>query len=156
MEMIRLSPILGTKELASPEKTAPSKDISNPFMAVMICQKSLGYSNSPMIHVLKVKLVTNSPGFKISCRFFNVADFWCSSSSMQMLFSLETFPDMCRLFKYVVPTGRVVVPTGRYVVHAGNVIVVSTGRLSVIPTGGVLSPGSKDLSRVGSNSILNL
>nr|GEV16645.1 hypothetical protein [Tanacetum cinerariifolium] len=60
--------------------------------------------------------------------FFNVADFWCSSSSMYMLFSLETFPDMCRLFKYVVPTGRIVVPTGRYVVRAGNVIVVSTGR----------------------------
>nr|GEW71329.1 putative reverse transcriptase domain-containing protein [Tanacetum cinerariifolium] len=51
----------------------------------------------------------------------------------------------------VVPTGRVVVPTGRYVVPAGNVIVVSTGRISVIPTGRVLNPGSKDLSRVGSN-----
>nr|GEW85254.1 putative reverse transcriptase domain-containing protein [Tanacetum cinerariifolium] len=67
--------------------------------------------------------------------FFNVVDFWCSSSSMQMLFSLETFPDICRLFK-------VVVPTGRYVVPAGNVIVVSTSRLSVIPTGKVLSPVS--------------
>nr|GEV34183.1 retrovirus-related Pol polyprotein from transposon TNT 1-94 [Tanacetum cinerariifolium] len=42
--------------------------------------------------------------------------------------------------KYVVSTSRVVVPTGRYVVPAGNVIVVSTGRLSVIPTGRVLSP----------------
>nr|GEX33206.1 hypothetical protein [Tanacetum cinerariifolium] len=43
-------------------------------------------------------------------------------------------------------SSRYVVPTGRYVVPAGNVIVVSTGRLSVIPT------GSKDLSRVGSNT----
>nr|GEW96227.1 hypothetical protein [Tanacetum cinerariifolium] len=41
---------------------------------------------------------------------------------------------------YVVPTGRVVVHTGMYVVSAGNVIVVSTGRLSVIPTSRVLSP----------------
>nr|GEV39110.1 hypothetical protein [Tanacetum cinerariifolium] len=30
-------------ELASPEQTATGKDISNSFMAVMICQKSLGY-----------------------------------------------------------------------------------------------------------------
>nr|GEY89248.1 reverse transcriptase domain-containing protein [Tanacetum cinerariifolium] len=37
-------------------------------------------------------------------------------------------------------------------VHAGNVIVVSAGKLSVIPTGRVLSPGSKDLSRVRSNN----
>ncbi|GJZ11101.1 hypothetical protein Tco_0545860, partial [Tanacetum coccineum] len=53
---------------------------------------------------------------------------------------------------YVVPTGRVVVPTGRYVVPAGKVIIiVSPGRLSLVPTCRVLSPGSKDLSRVGSN-----
>ncbi|GJY72481.1 putative ribonuclease H-like domain-containing protein [Tanacetum coccineum] len=44
---------------------------------------------------------------------------------------------------YVVPTGRVVVPTGRYKVPAGKVIIiVSTGRLSLVPTGRVLSPGS--------------
>ncbi|GJW16214.1 hypothetical protein Tco_0020347, partial [Tanacetum coccineum] len=42
---------------------------------------------------------------------------------------------------YVVPTGRVVVPTGRYVVPAGKVIIiVSPGRLSLVPTGRVLSP----------------
>ena len=51
-----------TKELASPEQTATVKDMSNPFMAVMICQKSLGYFNTPMIHVLSVGLVTSSPG----------------------------------------------------------------------------------------------
>ncbi|GKD10927.1 hypothetical protein Tco_1190612, partial [Tanacetum coccineum] len=45
-------------------------------------------------------------------------------------------------FWYVVPTGRVVVPTGRYIVPAGKVIIiVSTGRLSLVPTGRVLSPG---------------
>nr|GEU58752.1 hypothetical protein [Tanacetum cinerariifolium] len=64
-----IMPILGIQELASPnangfcpEQTAPGKDISNPFMAVMICQKSLGYSNSPLIHVLRVGLVINPPG----------------------------------------------------------------------------------------------
>ncbi|GKD77171.1 hypothetical protein Tco_1339792 [Tanacetum coccineum] len=37
---------------------------------------------------------------------------------------------------------RYVVPTGRYVVPAGKVIIiVSTGRLSLVPTGRVLSPG---------------
>ncbi|GKD88019.1 retrovirus-related pol polyprotein from transposon TNT 1-94, partial [Tanacetum coccineum] len=49
--------------------------------------------------------------------------------------------------RYAVPTGRVVVPTGRYVVPAGKVIfIVSTGRLSLVPTGSVLSPGN-DYSR---------
>ncbi|GKC86801.1 hypothetical protein Tco_1147450 [Tanacetum coccineum] len=44
--------------------------------------------------------------------------------------------------RYVVPTSRVVVPTGRYIVPAGKVIIiVSTGRLSLVPTGRVLSPG---------------
>nr|GEV62473.1 Gag-Pol polyprotein [Tanacetum cinerariifolium] len=38
-------------ELASPEQTATGKDVSNPFMAVMVCQKPLGYFSSPMIHV---------------------------------------------------------------------------------------------------------
>ncbi|GJY41205.1 ribonuclease H-like domain-containing protein [Tanacetum coccineum] len=48
---------------------------------------------------------------------------------------------------YVVPTGRVVVPTGRYVVPAGKVIIiVSPGRLSLVPTGRVLSPGSDNES----------
>ncbi|GKB30735.1 hypothetical protein Tco_0870136 [Tanacetum coccineum] len=47
--------------------------------------------------------------------------------------------------KCVVPTGRVVVPTGRYIVPVGKVIIiVSTGRLSLVPTGRILSPGSDD------------
>ncbi|GJX02191.1 hypothetical protein Tco_0186104, partial [Tanacetum coccineum] len=41
-----------------------------------------------------------------------------------------------------VPIGRVVVPTGRYVVPAGKVIIiVSPGRLNLVPTGRILSPG---------------
>ncbi|GJZ37109.1 hypothetical protein Tco_0583300 [Tanacetum coccineum] len=44
---------------------------------------------------------------------------------------------------YVVPTSRVVVPTGRYVVPAGKVIlIVSPGRLNLVPTSRILSPGS--------------
>jgi hypothetical protein len=41
-----------TQELAIPEQTATGKDITNPFMVVMICQKSLGFYNTLMIHVL--------------------------------------------------------------------------------------------------------
>ncbi|GJW28120.1 zinc finger, CCHC-type containing protein, partial [Tanacetum coccineum] len=52
-----------------------------------------------------------------------------------------------KILKYVVPTGRVVVPTDRYVVPAGKVIIiVSPGRLSLVPTGRVLSPGSDNES----------
>ncbi|GKD98104.1 hypothetical protein Tco_1382001 [Tanacetum coccineum] len=44
--------------------------------------------------------------------------------------------------RYVVPTGRVVVPAGSYIVPAGKVIIiVSTGRLSLVPTGRVLNHG---------------
>nr|GFC02967.1 late embryogenesis abundant protein, LEA-14 [Tanacetum cinerariifolium] len=49
-------------ELASPEQTATCKDVSNPFMAVMVCQKPLGYFSSPLIHVLRAGLVINPPG----------------------------------------------------------------------------------------------
>nr|GEU98644.1 retrovirus-related Pol polyprotein from transposon TNT 1-94 [Tanacetum cinerariifolium] len=49
-------------ELASPEQKATGKDVSNPFMAVMVCQKPLGYFSSPMIHVPRAGLVINLPG----------------------------------------------------------------------------------------------
>ncbi|GKD65354.1 hypothetical protein Tco_1307462, partial [Tanacetum coccineum] len=56
--------------------------------------------------------------------------------------SLDVAAKLYFNLKYVVPTGRVVVPTGRYVVPAGKVIIiVSPGRLSLVPTGRVLSPG---------------
>nr|GEY54128.1 uncharacterized mitochondrial protein AtMg00810-like [Tanacetum cinerariifolium] len=131
--------------LASPEQTATGKDISNPFMAVMICQKSLGYSNSPMIHVLRVGLVINSPGYIV-----------------------PTGRVIVPTGRYIVPTSIVIVPTGRYVVPTGRVIV-ATGRyvvpadISVYKQESLLclacdytgySPslrGSKDLSSVGSN-----
>ncbi|GJU28985.1 hypothetical protein Tco_1172574 [Tanacetum coccineum] len=40
------SPCYHNKELASPEQTATGKDISNPFMAVVTCQKSYSSSTS--------------------------------------------------------------------------------------------------------------
>nr|GEZ73039.1 hypothetical protein [Tanacetum cinerariifolium] len=49
-------------ELASPEQTATSKDVSNLFMAMMVYQKPLGYFSSPMIHVLRTGLVIHPPG----------------------------------------------------------------------------------------------
>nr|GEY59245.1 hypothetical protein [Tanacetum cinerariifolium] len=48
--------------LTSPEQMATGKDVSNPLMAVMVCQKPLGYFSSPMIHVPKAELVFNPPG----------------------------------------------------------------------------------------------
>nr|GEV45209.1 putative ribonuclease H-like domain-containing protein [Tanacetum cinerariifolium] len=43
IQLLLLMPHLFDYELASPEQPATDKDISNPFMAVMICQKSLRY-----------------------------------------------------------------------------------------------------------------
>nr|GFA21693.1 hypothetical protein [Tanacetum cinerariifolium] len=57
---------MSVMELASPEQTATGKDVSNPFMAMMVCQKPLGYFSSPMIHVLKVGRVIHPPGEDLS------------------------------------------------------------------------------------------
>nr|GEU68205.1 synaptobrevin, longin-like domain protein [Tanacetum cinerariifolium] len=78
-------------ELASPEQTATGKDISNPFMAVMVCQKSLGYSNSPLIHVLRIGLVINPPGYVVPTG------------------------------RVIVPAGRYIVPTGSIIWRRGGV-----------------------------------
>nr|GEY57754.1 hypothetical protein [Tanacetum cinerariifolium] len=49
-------------ELASPEQTTTCKDVSNLFMAVVVCQKPLGYFSSPMIHVPRAGLgINNNP-----------------------------------------------------------------------------------------------
>ncbi|GJY01313.1 hypothetical protein Tco_0359465 [Tanacetum coccineum] len=73
---------------------------------------------------------------KISLKGFRT----CTSHSLHQSISKQTT-------RYVVPTGRVVVPTGRYVVSASKVIIiVSPGRLSLVPTGRVLSPGSDNES----------
>ncbi|GKG05332.1 hypothetical protein Tco_0325418, partial [Tanacetum coccineum] len=53
-----------------------------------------------------------------------------------MLLQSSYFNPQVSTSRYVVPTGRVVVPTGRYVVPAGKVIIiVSPGRLNLVPTG---------------------
>nr|GEW27044.1 aminoacyl-tRNA synthetase, class 1a, anticodon-binding [Tanacetum cinerariifolium] len=54
--------LLTDEVLTSPEQTATGKDVSNPLMAVMICQKPLGYFSSPMIHVPRAELVFNPLG----------------------------------------------------------------------------------------------
>ncbi|GJU04123.1 hypothetical protein Tco_1114461 [Tanacetum coccineum] len=48
-------PFIGAKGLTSPEQTATGKGISNPFMAVMVCQKPYG------IQLTNVSRV-NTPG----------------------------------------------------------------------------------------------
>nr|GEU41041.1 ribonuclease H-like domain-containing protein [Tanacetum cinerariifolium] len=91
-QMVFNSPCLtDKKELIHHE----GKDISNPFMVVMICQKSLGYSNSPMIHVLRGGLVINLPGYVV-----------------------PTGRVIVPTGRYIVSTSRVIVATGRYVVLA--------------------------------------
>nr|GEZ95300.1 hypothetical protein [Tanacetum cinerariifolium] len=111
-------------ELASPEQTATGKAISNPFMAVMICQKSLGYSNSPLIQVLRVGLVINSPGLQIFRVYYS-------------------------RFNPQVPTGRVIVPTGSYIVPTSKV-KVATGRAfaSTLHMEGNRSEEVKDLGGI--------
>nr|GEY56025.1 retrovirus-related Pol polyprotein from transposon TNT 1-94 [Tanacetum cinerariifolium] len=68
---------------------------------------------SPMLHLLRVKMVINSP--------------WIMPilGTKELASPKQTAP--VSTSRYVVPTGRVVVPTGRYVVPAGRV-VVPTGR----------------------------
>nr|GEV34290.1 ribonuclease H-like domain-containing protein [Tanacetum cinerariifolium] len=87
----------------------------------------------------KDKSSNNQYAFEIPDYFENndlKAQLQAKDNTIRM-FKLDLDPLAIR---YVVPTGRVVVPTGRYVVLVGNVIVVSAGRLNVIPTGRVLSP----------------
>nr|GEX17925.1 putative ribonuclease H-like domain-containing protein [Tanacetum cinerariifolium] len=64
--------------------------------------------NSPMLHLLRVEMVTNSP--------------WIMSilGTKKLASPEQTAPVKTQSSRYVVPTGRVVVPTGRYVVPAGN------------------------------------
>ncbi|GJX50639.1 putative ribonuclease H-like domain-containing protein [Tanacetum coccineum] len=63
-------------------------------------------------------------------------------SSVQVKTQADWMLQQSSYFNPQVPTSRVVVPTGRYVVPAGKVIIiVSPGRLSLVPTGRVLSLG---------------
>ncbi|GJW45269.1 retrovirus-related pol polyprotein from transposon TNT 1-94 [Tanacetum coccineum] len=101
--------------------------------------RRLSHLNSNTINFLSKKDTVNGlPKLKY------VKDQLCSSCELgkakKSTFKKKTIPSSKGW--YVVPTGRVVVPTGRYVVPAGNVIIiVSPGRLSLVPTGRVLSLG---------------
>nr|GEX19309.1 putative reverse transcriptase domain-containing protein [Tanacetum cinerariifolium] len=75
--------LLTNEVLTSPEQTATGKDVSNPFMAVMVCQKPLGYFSSPMIHVPIAELVFNPPG---CC---------CSMLQLSLVFLLVFPADWC-------------------------------------------------------------
>ncbi|GJR86250.1 hypothetical protein Tco_0210261 [Tanacetum coccineum] len=80
------------------------------------------------------------PAASSTLLLFDVQRFMCSSHDSNRLDVAVQF--IFQSSRYVVPTGRVVVPTGRYVVPAGKVIIiVSPGRLSLVPTGRILSPG---------------
>nr|GEY66267.1 JmjC domain-containing protein [Tanacetum cinerariifolium] len=93
--------------------------------------KASSVFNSPMLHLLRVEMVINSP--------------WIIPllGAKELASPEQTAP--VATGRYVVPTSRVIVPTGRYVVPTGRVIVatgrvvVLTGRV-VVPTGRVVVP----------------
>ncbi|GKD80637.1 hypothetical protein Tco_1347476 [Tanacetum coccineum] len=131
-----IMPLLGTKGLASPEQTA----------TVGLFNKATKTANYMVLEgvLMKNKDAASSRDIQLICAEF---------SSIQVKTQADWMLLQSSYFNPQVPTGRVVVPTGRYVVPAGKVIIiVSPGRLSLVPIGRVLSPGSKDLSRVGTNS----
>ncbi|GJS31362.1 hypothetical protein Tco_0491982 [Tanacetum coccineum] len=114
--------------LASPEQTATGKDTSNPFLAVMTCQKS--YSSSTYYDSCSesgkwfqssMDLTLSGPSFDadflVADSTFNDGCFWCRFSRC-----------CCSILWYVVPTGSVV-PTGK------DNSIVSTGSTKVIPAG---------------------
>nr|GEY94629.1 hypothetical protein [Tanacetum cinerariifolium] len=113
--------------------------------------QTLKVFNSPMLHFLRVGMVINSPWIMPILGTKELAS--PEQTAPDAAFSRD-IPLICVDFssilvktqssRYVVSTGRVVVPTTRYVVPAGNVIIVSSGRLSLISTGRVLSPGKEE------------
>ncbi|GJW14154.1 hypothetical protein Tco_0018287 [Tanacetum coccineum] len=68
--MIVLHLLLCAKGLTSPEQTATGKGISNPLMAVMVCQKPYGIQ---LTNVSSTETVTNSCCKDWKLLFFNVA-----------------------------------------------------------------------------------
>ncbi|GKA32690.1 hypothetical protein Tco_0719057, partial [Tanacetum coccineum] len=125
-EWVLNSPCYHNKELASPEQTATAE----------VVPKSVAGSSFPAASSTLLPFdVQIQQDFCYMCR-----SFMCSSQDSSRLDVAVKF--IFQSSRYVVPTGRVVVPTGRYVVPAGKVIIiVSPGRLSLVPTGRILSPG---------------
>ncbi|GJU64263.1 retrovirus-related pol polyprotein from transposon TNT 1-94 [Tanacetum coccineum] len=126
-----IMPLLGTKGLASPEQTA----------TVGLFNKATKTANYMVLEgvLMKNKDAASSRDIQLICAEF---------SSIQVKTQADWMLLQSSYFNPQVPTGRVVVPTGRYVVPAGKVIIiVSPGRLSLVPTGRVLSPARHGLVR---------
>ncbi|GKC27705.1 hypothetical protein Tco_1034999 [Tanacetum coccineum] len=121
-----IMPLLGTKGLAIPEQMA----------TVGLFNKAMKTAHYMVLEgvLMKNKDVASSRDIQLICAEF---------LSIQVKTQADWMLLQSSYFNPQVPTGRVVVPTGRYVVPAGKVIIiVSPGRLSLVPTGRVLSPGS--------------
>ncbi|GJR67120.1 hypothetical protein Tco_0013185 [Tanacetum coccineum] len=125
-----IMPLSGTKGLASPEQTA----------TVLRVGLSVAGSRFPEGVLMKSRDAASSRDIQLICAKFSSIQ--VKTQADWMLLQSSYFNPQVSTSRYVVPTGRVVVPTGRYVVPAGKVIIiVSPGRLSLVPTGRVLSPG---------------
>ncbi|GJR06882.1 hypothetical protein Tco_0529866 [Tanacetum coccineum] len=146
-----IMPLLGTKGLASPEQTTTVGLVTNSQRCLHDSTKGLA---SPRFNkatktanymvlegvLMKNKDAASSRDIQLICAEFSSIQ--VKTQADWMLLQSSYFNPQVSTSRYVVPTGRVVVPTGRYVVPAGKVIIiVSPGRLSLVPTGRVLSPG---------------
>ncbi|GJU52140.1 hypothetical protein Tco_1225854 [Tanacetum coccineum] len=128
-------------------------ELTTAVQLIAFLKKQISDSKRPKVH----EWVINSPCYhnkKLASLEQMATDmcrsFMCSSQDSSRLDVAVKF--IFQSSWYAVLIGRVVVPTGRYVVPAGKVIIiVSPGRLNLVPTGRILSPDSKDQSRVGSN-----
>ncbi|GJT52272.1 putative ribonuclease H-like domain-containing protein [Tanacetum coccineum] len=111
-------------------------------MAVMICQKSFGYSNSPMIHVLRVGLVTN---YILSGRDVTIPP----------RFAIPRFNKATDISHYMVLEGVLMKNQDAAVSRDIQLICAEFSSIQVKPQADwmyVVPTGrSKDLSRVGSN-----
>nr|GEY97194.1 hypothetical protein [Tanacetum cinerariifolium] len=116
------------EELASLEKTASGKDVSNLFMVVKVCQKPLGYFSSPMIHVPRAGPVIHPPGpdaavlcpavFGVHAGFLIPAGFWLLPFGCLLLFLFRsccwnndailklTSEDLSRILKLTLSNSR--------------------------------------------------
>nr|GEY87522.1 ribonuclease H-like domain-containing protein [Tanacetum cinerariifolium] len=116
------------EELASLEETATDKDVSNPFMAVMVCQKPLGYFSSSMIYVQRagLMLLFYDPavfGVLAGCSYWFPHFCWflvaavclfaavlfcscCWNNDAILELTSEDLSRILKLTMYVVPSGR--------------------------------------------------
>ncbi|GJZ19420.1 putative ribonuclease H-like domain-containing protein [Tanacetum coccineum] len=97
-----------------------------------VVPKSVAGSRFPEGVLMQNKDAASSIDIQLICAEF---------SSIQVKTQADWMLLQSSYFNPQVPTSRVVVPTGRYVVPVGKVIIiVSPGRLSLVPTGRILSP----------------